>query len=259
MFFREYFLLDIIKVTNMITLEVVYMKGILLALLVCGLFALNAITIYDIQYTSFSGTDNTYPSRFVGKDVTVSGIVTAVNYRNGGFFICEPAGGPWRGIYIKANTLNINTGDKVILKGIVDEYFGMTCIRDLQSVTLRDTNQPVPFPNQVTTGQITTPDQAEAYEGTLVRVQNATFVQGRGSAERFTVNDGSGQCFVYDNFTAELNHKFKSGDVFSSLTGIVGYSYGEYSVNPRLASDMAVMVPVFNQNRSWGRIKSIYK
>jgi hypothetical protein len=52
---------------------------------------------------------------------------------------------------------------------------------------------------------------------------------------------------------------FKSGDVFASLTGIVCYAYGEYSINPRNRFDVSVMIPVFNQNRSWGRIKSIYK
>jgi hypothetical protein len=235
------------------------MKGILVVLLFVGFYTLSGISIFDIQYTTNPGTDNTYPSRYAGKSVTVGGIVTAINYRNGGFFISEPAGGPWRSILIKTNSLNISVGDKVVLKGTVDEYFGMTCINSVESIFIRDTNQVIPFANQVTTGQLITPDQSEAYESTLVRVQDATFVQSRGSATRFTVNDGSGSCYVTDNFAYDLNRKFKSGELFSSLTGIISYAYGEYSLNPRYLADVSVMVPVFNQNRSWGRIKSIYK
>jgi predicted extracellular nuclease len=235
------------------------MKGVIVVLLLCSFASLSAISIFDIQYTTNPGTGNTYPSRYAGKTVTLTGIVTAVNYRYGGFFISEPAGGPWRGIYVKSNTLNISIGDKVVLKGKVDEYFGMTCISDVESVIIRDTNQAVPFANRVTTGQLIMPDQAESYESTLVRVQDATYVQSRGSATRFTVNDGSGSCYVTDNFAYDLNRKFKSGDLFSSLSGIVSYAYGEYSLNPRSLSDVSVMMPVFNQNRSWGRIKSIYK
>jgi hypothetical protein len=235
------------------------MKGIVLVLLLGGIVMLSGISIYDIQYTTNPGRDNTYPSKYAGKAVTVEGVVTAINFKPGGFFISEPAGGPWRGIFIKTGSYRVQIGDKVILQGNVDEYFGMTCIQDIKALTVRDTNQPVPFANQVTTGQITTPDQAEAYESTLVRVQNATFVQSRGNGLRFTINDGSGACGVRDNFDFEMNRKLKSGELFSTFKGVVCYAFGEYSINPRSSTDFLVMAPVFNQNRSWGRIKSIYK
>lgn len=235
------------------------MKGFLIVLLLCGILSVSAVSIFDIQYTTKPGSNNTYPSPYVGKTVTVEGIVTAINYRHGGFFISEPAGGPWRGIYIRTNNASVKTGDKVMLRGVVDEYFGMTCIQDIRALTVIDSNHPLPFANMVTTGQITSPDQAEAYEGTLVRIQNSTYLQNQSNSSRFSVNDGSGACLISDNMIQDKAVRYKSGDVFSSLTGIVCYAFGEYSVNPRNRSDIIIMAPVFNQNRSWGKIKSIYK
>jgi DNA/RNA endonuclease YhcR with UshA esterase domain len=235
------------------------MKGVLTALLLCGSLLLSGISIFQIQYTTDAGRDNTFPSVYVGKSVTVEGIVTASNYQNGGFFISENAGGPWRSIYIRSENDNIQPGDKVIIKGTVAEYFGMTCIQNLSRISVIDSHRPIPFANQIATGQITTPEQAEAYESVLVKVQNATCVQNQSGTSAFIVNDGSGPCNVRASLTSEKTRLFKSGDVFASLTGIVCYAYGEYSINPRNRFDVSVMIPVFNQNRSWGRIKSIYK
>ncbi len=235
------------------------MKGVLTVLLLLGFMFLYSISIYEIQYTSNPGRDNTYPSRYVGKSVIIEGIVTAANYKSGGFFMSEPAGGPWRSIFVKANNTGVKPGDKIVLKGTVDEYFGMTVIQDVMSMSIKDSHHTIPFSNQVTSGQLTTPDQAEAYESTLVKVQNSTYIQNQVGSYKYTINDGSGPCIVADNFISEKIANYKTGQLFSSITGIVCYAFGEYSINPRNQADISVLVPVFNQNRSWGRIKSIYK
>lgn len=235
------------------------MKGVLTALLGLGVFLLSGISIFDIQYTTLPGSDNTYPSRYAGKTVTVEGVVTATNHRNGGFFISEPAGGPWRGIFVRTELSKIKTGDKIILKGTVAEYFGMTCLKDINNLKIIDSNYPLPLANQITTGQMTDPDQAEAYEGTLVKVQNATFMQNQSNNNRIAVNDGSGACLISGLLTNSQSRTYKSGDLFTAVSGIACYAYGEYSINPRLPGDIVISMPVFNQNRSWGRIKSIYR
>jgi predicted extracellular nuclease len=235
------------------------MKVFLVALLLLGICFLSGLSIYDIQYTSNPGSGNTYPSPYVGKTVTLEGVVTAKGYNESGFFMSEPAGGPWRGIFIRDSHVSVNIGDKLIVRGVVGEYFGMTCLQDVNGIRIVDSNYPLPFANQVTSGQITTPDQAEAYECTLVRVQNATIVQSQGTGANFSLTDGSGPCLVRTTLPTDKARKYKTGDILASVTGIVCYSYGEYSINPRTVADMVIMVPVFHQNRSWGRIKSIYK
>ncbi|MBP9006961.1 MAG: hypothetical protein KBG06_03825, partial [Candidatus Syntrophosphaera sp.] len=59
-----------------------------------------ATSIYNIQYTNSRGADNSYPSPYLGKQVTVEGIVTAVNFNGEGYFLSEPVSGAWRGIYV---------------------------------------------------------------------------------------------------------------------------------------------------------------
>jgi hypothetical protein len=76
------------------------MKVIMTFLLVLLGISAYAISIYDIQYTSASGIDNTYPSPYLGKAVTIEGIVTAINLHSGGYFLSEANGGMWRSIHI---------------------------------------------------------------------------------------------------------------------------------------------------------------
>ncbi|MBM4399214.1 MAG: hypothetical protein FJ041_02635 [Candidatus Cloacimonetes bacterium] len=235
------------------------MKGFLILLLLIGIWTLSALSLYQIQFTTNPGIDNTYPSPYAGKSVTVQGIVTAIDYKSGGFFISEPSGGAWRGIYIRANSIQVATGDKIIIKGTVAEYYGMTCLQDIKNVTVIDKNHPIPLASIVTTGQITSATQAEEYESTLVKVQNSTSVQKQAFINGNSINDGSGACLMGSSFYPELSKKFTPGVVYSSLSGIVCYSYGTYSINPRIKNDVVITVPVYNQNRSWGRIKSIYK
>jgi predicted extracellular nuclease len=235
------------------------MKGVLTALLGLGVFMLSGITIFDIQYTTIPGSDNTYPSKYAGKTVTVEGVVTATNHKNGGFFISEPANGPWRGMFVRTELSRVKTGDRIVIRGTVAEYFGMTCLKDIISLRIIDSGYPLPLANQITTGQMTDPDQAEAYEGTLVKIQNASIVQNQSNSHRLAVNDGSGACAVSDLLSYSQTRSYKSGDCFASVTGVACYAFGEYSINPRVQGDIILTMPVFNQNRSWGRIKSIYR
>jgi len=237
------------------------MKTLLAVLLVVIGVSSYAISIYDIQYTSVPGMDNTYPSPYLGKSVTVDGVVTASGYRSGGFFISEPTGGMWRSILVLDKGNNVEIGYRIQVTGIVGESFGMTCIQNIDRVRILEQGHPLPQPLNVTTGQLSRPIEAEAYEGALVRLVNATCSQSINTANRFSVSDGTGLCFILTASFSErsINLKPKVGDQFSSITGIVSYSFGEYSVSPRNRSDAIVMQPVFNHNRSWGRIKSIYK
>jgi len=237
------------------------MKSSIITVLLALIASAWGLSIYDIQRPGNPGVDNSYPSTYIGKTVSVEGIVTASNYRNEGFCISESVSGPWRGILVLDRSNHVNIGDKVQIRGTVSEIFGMTCIQDLTQLNITDRNRQLPVPVNVTTGQLMRADEAEAYEGVLVRVLNVTCTQILGSRGRFGVTDGTGQCFVNANrFTDRSSYLSpKSGDLFSVITGVVIYSMGEYSINPRHQNDAVTMLPTFNQNRSWGRIKSIYK
>jgi len=195
-------------------------------------------TIYDIQYTTIAG-DGTYPSLLVGQTVTFSGIVTATGYYSSGnsnrFFVSDPTGGAWKGVFVFSYDYTVSVGDEVEVSGEVQEYFGLTEIGNLSGVTVLSTGNPVPAAISVTTGALLAPSTGEPYEGCLVKISDVTTTEGPSTYGEWYVDDGSGDCqiddaiYTYDNPTV--------GDTFSSITGAVDYSYDLYGINPRDAND----------------------
>lgn len=218
-----------------------------------------ALTIYDVQYTASRGVDDSYPSPWLGKQVTLEGIVTATGYRGEGFFLSEKLSGAWRGIYVLDSRHHPAVGSYVRLSAEVAENFGMTCLRDLSSLKVLDSNRTLPTPAVISTGQLASAMEAEAYEGVFVRLVNTSVTGGKARNGRFTVSDGSGHCgIVLQSFGGKASAP-AVGTQYAQITGLVTFSYGEYLLNPLSAGGLQVQQPVSVQNRSWGKIKSIYK
>ncbi len=218
-----------------------------------------ALTIYDVQYTASRGVDDSYPSPWLGKQVTLEGIVTATGYRGEGFFLSEKLSGAWRGINVLDSRYHPSVGSYVRVSGEVAENFGMTCLRDLSSLKVLDANRSLPNPAVISTGQLANALEAEAYEGVYVRLINTSVTSGKARSGRFTVSDGSGQCgIVLQSFGGKASAP-GVGTQHAQIIGVVTFSYGEYLLNPVSAGGLQVQQPVSTQNRSWGKIKSIYK
>lgn len=240
------------------------MRKILFVILMMVSFlgAAEAISIYEVQYSSFPGSDGTYPSPYVGKKLSLEGIVTATNYRGGGYFINESISGPWRGILILDKDARVQPGDRVIVSGVVSELFGMTCLDHISSTRTISSGNSLPMPLILTTGQLSGSDEAEAYEGVYIRLLNTTVAAVKSSKGKIQINDGTGTCMVAANtFSSKAAKTLKSnaGTQYASITGIVVYGFSEFSLNPVNPGDIVPLQPTFIQNRSWGTIKSIYK
>ncbi len=236
------------------------MKNFLLVLILVMSVAMSATTIYDIQYTTDPGPNGTYPSPLVGQDVTVTGVVTA-NRANttaeiGKFFISQPEGGAWKGIYVFHWNTPVQVGDMVEVTGTVTEYYGYTELTYC-NVTILSSGNPVPAPIIVTTGQIVGGVTAESYEGCLVKVMNVTVTQAANQYGVFKVTDNTGACNIDDLFYVQPEPAV--GDTYTSIIGNVNYSFDEFSINPRTMDDVQAGTPVNNTKKSWGKIKSIYK
>jgi len=215
------------------------MKNVFLALLIILASSTFATTIYDIQYTTDPGADGTYPSPLNGEDVTVTGIVTAVGYYSSGstrFFISDPDGGAWHGIFVFSSDSGLQLGMEVEVTGTVTEYYGFTEI-GYATVSILGEGNPVPDPVVVTTNDLAS---NEAYEGVLTRINNVTVSQLPDSYGQWYVNDGSGECQIDD---AIFSYTPEEGQTFDSITGVVDYSYGEYGLNPRNSDDLGIEVP----------------
>lgn len=222
----------------------------------------DAISIYEVQYSSFPGSDGTYPSRYVGKKLSLDGVVTATNYRSGGYFISEIINGPWRGILILDKDARVQSGDRIVVSGEVSELYGMTCLDNVSSTRIISSGNSLPMPLILTTGQLSGSEEAEAYEGVYTRLLNTTVAAVKSSKGKIQLNDGTGTCMIAANtFNAKKLQSVKSsaGLQYASVTGIVVFGFSEFSLNPVQPSDIVPMQPSFIQNRSWGTIKSIYK
>jgi predicted extracellular nuclease len=229
------------------------MKNILLVVLLVMAVAMSATTIYDVQYTTDAGNDGTYPSSMAGQEVTVTGIVTAINADGDKFFISDPEGGAWKGIYVFDWSVSPQIGDMVEVTGTVTEYYGLTEL-SYCSCNIISSGNVAPNPMIVTTGQLA---DGEQYEGVLIKVIEVEAVTASDQYGKFKINDGTGEAHVNDLF--DVYPEPEAGDVFSSITGMGHYDYGTYTIEPRTLADAVESTPVSNSGKSWGKIKSIYK
>ena len=196
------------------------------------------ISIFDIQYTTDAG-DGTYPSPMDGADVAVVGIVTAKGFYSSGnsnrFFISDPEGGPWHGIYIFNYDAEVEIGDEVAVSGSVTEFYGFTEI-SFTTVTILSSDNQVPEPIAITTGELASAASAEEYEGCLVKIESAVVTQLPNSYGEWYVDDGSGECQI-DNGIFDYSPT-EIGEEIASIVGAVDYSYDAYAINPRNAGDI---------------------
>ena len=212
---------------------------------IISIIQLSAQTIYDIQYTTNAG-DGTYPSPLEDEEITVTGIVCGANFQSSKFFMCdlpEDGIGEWHGIYVynPDPAQAPQFGDIVEVSGTVVEYYGLTELSYV-TITILSSNNPVPDPIIISAGDLEDSDDAEMYEGCLVKIENATVTEEQNEYGEWYVDDGTGECQMDDGFfyLDEVDPPIEvlEGDTWVSLTGCVDYSYDQYAIHPRTVDDM---------------------
>ena len=202
------------------------------------------VTIHDIQFT----TDPSGDSPYDGQVVRTSGIVTAVDaFANNGdpqlVYYLQDGSGAWNGIYVFDYIDNgnaVEVGDEIELIAEVSEFFNLTELSNIQSITLLASAQPLPAPLVVGTGEVA----AEALESVLVRVVDATCTEAPGGANFgiWSVNDGSGAVGIGKEMYTTTPDAIL-GQIYD-VTGVVSYGFEEYRIQPRGASDVALVTSI---------------
>jgi len=204
------------------------------------LITVGTVTIYDVQYATDQGTgEDCYPSLFLGETVTVSGIVTAVKpgtYPN--FFIQDPDSTVWAGVYVYDETVDPTVGDALTITVEVDEYFGLTELKNVSASSVNSTGNTLD-PVDISTGVLGLfcAATAEQYEGMLVRVSNVV-VDSTNSYDSWYVNDGTGTTKIDDYFFDGTWGMPTNGATIISITGVAHYAYGEFQIYPRNDADI---------------------
>lgn len=201
-----------------------------------------AATIYDIQMGVHP--DKTYVDV---TDVVVTSPFVTNDKGAGYFFVAEAPGGEYSGIQvyvfadIAAELLAADKlpaiGDKVNVSGQYTEFF------DFSQITLAKTDNltitgtaPVPAADVVAPADIATGGaKAENYEGCLVEVKDVTVTTAVEFGE-FGVTGG----LLVDDFFFVPNPgpQPAMGAAFSSIKGLLGYSFENFKLYPRSFDDL---------------------
>ncbi|MBX2999536.1 MAG: hypothetical protein KF893_13550 [Caldilineaceae bacterium] len=187
-------------------------------------FAQEITPITAIQ-SQLADDDN---SAYVGRTVTVEGIVTGVY--GDLFFIQEASGGAWSGIAIYRPGHDVVTRDHVRVTGKVSEYYDLTQITPTK-LEILSRNHPLPPPVPVTLKA----SANEKWEGVLVEVENILVITSPNQYGEWRAGDESGETLVDDRgvfYTAQ------PGQTISKLTAIVDHAFGSYRLIPRSLEDI---------------------
>ncbi len=210
-------------------------------------FILSLIILGISTFTNAQNTILEARGMALGTVVTVKGIVTH--------------GSEWGPIrYFQDNTAGIaaygasvntvNKGDSVTVTGTLKNYNGLLELDPLASVVVRSSNNTVPAPIVLTPQQV-----GETYEGRLMEVMNATFVDAGGvfagnKTYAINANGGSVNIFIKTGQTDIIGQPIPSGLV--NVTSVLSqYTYtgtGGYQMLPRTIADIQKISSIYLTN-----------
>ncbi|MEQ9497690.1 MAG: hypothetical protein RIT81_12550 [Deltaproteobacteria bacterium] len=199
------------------------------------------LSIYDLQDIA----SPSYPGEGAAvelRDVVVTAIV-ATGGQAGSFYVQEPAGGPYSGIFVflpmGVPAPTVTRGDRVSITGTLEEYFGLTEVVLASLLTRSPGSELTPTiistPGTIATGGT----QAEAYEAVLVEVQQAVVVSDNPDAP----NDDFGEFSVtgglrVDDALYRVAPRPPVGATVSWISGVLNYAFENFKLLPRDVDDV---------------------
>jgi hypothetical protein len=189
----------------------------------------NGLTIFDVQFTPFENGSSGYQ----GQEVEVSGIVTASAGSDdlGFVYIQQRNQSAWAGLPVVQNAqlATLARGDSVIVRGTIQEDFGMTRMENIITVSVASSGNTLPEPVALDPSTFSSYDFQlnEAYEGMIVKLEKL------GGGDLFVVDenaDGPNNNFAEyrvgsDPFDPNNGSRVLAGRVTGSAFGSLAFSY----------------------------------
>ncbi len=191
-----------------------------------GQLFLKDVPIHDIQFTSESSGKSPQEGNLVSTEGTVTAVV------DNGYFLEDPAGGAWNGLFISDPHHAPATGTRLRCSGFVREHSGFTTLAELTDYELLSGEDPLPEPSVLPTGQVA----QEQWEGVLVRVENVTVTHKDPDHGEWRVNDGSGD--VYIDLSGCTIDEIAGGDLILSISGPVIFDGSKFKIRPSTVRDI---------------------
>ncbi len=191
---------------------------------------LSLVSIYDIQ-------GQTAVSPYDTLQVKTAGIITAIS--PSAFWIQDGAGA-WNGLYVYDSQYisNITIGDSIIIEGTIEEYYDLTELKDISSLTIISSGNNLPSAEIILTS-----DADEAYESVLVEVLDAACINADAGYGMWVINNGanvSDSLLIDDDifaYTPTLNDNY-------NIQGIFTFTYNDYKILPREANDIFLIIGI---------------
>ena len=179
--------------------------------------------------------------------VSVEGIVTAYNSKNNFYMQVDPDNHDsalkekFSGLYVYKSPVEVNVGDKVRVKGILQFYKDsenseLIEISSVTSVRVITANKGIPA--FVTVDPAAVKDGGElkdAYNGVLVKVENVDVTEAADSYHVFGVANG---LKVDDDFYSFTDPAV--GTHFVSISGVLTDTFGHSKILPRSSEDFVI-------------------
>ncbi len=188
--------------------------------------------------------DPSYPGRpSAGDPVVLADVVVTTPRFGGGFWVGEPEGGPWSGVWVFTGPVpglpETAVGDRVRVEGEYGEFAGET---QVVSHTLEVTGSGPPVEPTLVGAEQVCPgcEGAEAFEGVLVRLHDVQVVSEAVGGGAFAVVPVAGGSPVRVGAFLAALHSYvpRVGDAFGVLTGVLDSNLGALEVAPRGCADL---------------------
>jgi predicted extracellular nuclease len=157
-----------------------------------------------------------------------------------GYYVADVAGGPYSGVMMvvpRDLATDLSLGAIVDVKADATEFYCNTQIKAFE-LTPVSTEGDAPTGTVINASDLNEAATAEAHEGSLVVLENAVVAEGPNDYGEYILDSGA----VIDDKYAGEGFEMNIGDTYT-LTGVVHYAYGRYSLEPRSMDDVQLSTP----------------
>ena len=178
-----------------------------------------------------------------GSDVRVEGVIVTGIRSGSGLYVQEPDADMYGGIFIyDGGTYSsgaVNVGDVITVSGVYSEYYGLSQIGGPE-ITVTGTGESVePIVVETTCDVGTDGPLAEPLEGMVVSVSDVAVTNSNPDAPSDYGEFELDECLRVDDQLSEvLVPQPPEGTTYSTLTGVLTYTYGHAKLEPRGLEDV---------------------
>ncbi|MCB9641030.1 MAG: amidohydrolase family protein [Myxococcales bacterium] len=154
-------------------------------------------------------------------------------------------------LYLGDKTLTtiptMKAGDRITLEGTTDEFSGQVQINKITTLTVTPGTEALPTPVAVKPSEVNSPSAARsvALEGVIVKIEavettNANPDGPSNDYNEFSVAESTNKTaeIRVDDLFFVASYTRTAGDKFSSITGTLGLTFGNYKVLPAKEADI---------------------